>query len=245
MLNYGRGFGFGGVSEVVKQLIIINVLVFIVAKTLSNVVPELSMFFPLSDSFRPYQVVTHMFMHANFTHIMFNMLSLYFLGPMVEKELGEKKFLIFYLICGFGAALVHFGVDYYEYQRALVGLEASQVNEVIKEGRGLMLSGRNNVDGGLAKLNQVLNIPVVGASGAIYGVTIGFAALFPNVRLSLMFIPYPVKAKYLVVGLIAYDLFLGVGQMSTGIAHFAHLGGGLFGYILILIWKGNRFKDFS
>ena len=169
---------------------------------------SLALFYPGSDFFEPYQLVSHMFMHANTGHLLFNMLSLFFLGPMVERVFGTRRFLFYYLFAGFGAALTHLAFMYYQ----------------------IDISG--DYTG--------INIPVLGASGAVYGVIIAFAVLFPDVRLMLIFPPIPIKARYLAAGLIALDLFSGISGYSTGIAHFAHLGGALFGYLLILYWRKRR-----
>ncbi|MEE9373019.1 MAG: rhomboid family intramembrane serine protease [Saprospiraceae bacterium] len=183
------------VTDVVKHLIGINVIVFIAVNLLPF--PGIRQYFvlyhPSSDAFRPIQLFTHMFMHGGVQHIFFNMLMLYFLGPQVERHLGEKKFLLLYIFSGIGALLVH-----------------------------------------------LLLVPygsMVGASGAIYGVMAGFAFLFPNTQLMLLFPPIPVKAKYLVVGIIAIDLFSGISATQSGIAHFAHLGGAIFGVLLLLFWR--------
>ncbi len=186
-------------TPVVKNLLIINVLVYIAAVTLPQFVPDLSMHFPLSDRFSPYQIVTHFFMHGSPRHLIFNMLGLFFLGPMVEQRIGSKNFLIFYLLCALGAILAHVGIDFYQYFQQDVRSFA----------------------------------PVVGASGAIYGVVIAFATLFPNTQLMLLFPPIPVKAKYLALAYIAYDLYSGLSGAQTGIAHFAHLGGAIAGFLLI------------
>ncbi len=187
-------------TEVVKQLIIINAIIFI-----GTSLPMLSQFrdyfilFPLDTPyFKPIQLVTHMFMHADMGHLFFNMLALYFFGPMVERVWGPKKFLFFYLFCGFGALATH-----------------------------LLLSG---------------NSPMLGASGAISGVVLSFAMLFPNAQVMLLIPPIPMKAKHMVMIFLAIDLFLGVSSAHSGIAHFAHLGGALFGFLLILFWRKFPFN---
>lgn len=187
-------------TDVVKHLLIINVIVFVAFHILfSDYRSYLYLFYPTHQYFQPYQLVSHMFMHGSETHILFNMMSLFFLGPMVEQALGSKRFLIFYLACGIGAMLLHLGLTYTGFLSA--------------------------------------NVPIVGASGAIMGVFIAFAFLFPNVKLMLIFPPIPIKAKYLMLALVGFDLFSGVSGMNTGIAHFAHLGGAITGVILILMWK--------
>jgi len=191
-------------TDVVKNLLIINVIIFFGATSM-GFARNLYLHFPLSEAFQPYQIVSHMFMHSSVGHLFFNMLSLFFLGPYVERYLGSKRFLILYLASGFGAVVAHMGVDYYQYLEGTLHM-----------------------------------IPVVGASGAVYGVLLAFAYLFPDVKLMLMIPPIPVKAKYLALGLIAYDLYSGVVRSGTGIAHFAHLGGALTGILLVLYWKQNR-----
>lgn len=191
---------FQAPSVVVKNLLIINVIVYFAASVLfPQYVYHLAFYYPALDVFQPYQVITHFFMHGNTQHLLFNMLSLYFLGPMVERMMGAKRFLLFYFICGFGSLLLHLVLTYF----GIIGM----------------------------------NVSIVGASGAIMGVFIAFAMYFPDMKLMLLFPPIPVKAKYLVAGLIALDLFSGVSGSNTGIAHFAHLGGALAGFIMMMVWK--------
>ena len=182
-------------TDVVKNIIIINVIVYIGVKI--TPVRSLEQYFvlypPGSGFFKPVQVFTHMFMHGSNFHIFFNMLALYFIGPAVEALWGARKFLFYYLFCGLGALVTH-----------------------------LVLG---------------TNAPVVGASGAIYGILVAFAYHFPNTQLMLIFPPIPIKAKYFVLILVAIDLFSGYSGASTGIAHFAHIGGALFGILLLQYWK--------
>jgi len=193
----------GRLTDVVKHLLIINVIVFVTFGLIFEQYAGYLYLHPNEQYFQPYQIVSHMFMHGGVTHILFNMFSLYFLGPMVERALGAKKFLIFYLVCGMGSMLLHLALVYMGY-----------------------LSPRT---------------AVVGASGAIMGVFVAFAVLFPDVKLMLLFPPIPIKAKYLMMGLVAFDLFSGVSGMNTGIAHFAHLGGAITGFILMVVWKKVSF----
>lgn len=193
------------ITDVVKHLLIINIIVYIGAFVATQVgwieSPVVLALFPFgSEAFKPYQIVSHMFMHdpSGFGHLMFNMLTLFFLGPWVEQVLGPKRFLLLYFVSGFGALAAHW----------LIFPE----------------------------------VPIIGASGAIYGVLIAFAVLFPNTRLMLLFPPIPVKAKYLVTFIILFDLVSGVSGWQTGVAHFAHLGGGLAGFIMLAIWGQVRFK---
>lgn len=190
---------------IVKNLIIINVLVFLAQNLLPSeylVTGRLALWPINSEFFASYQVATHMFTHGGFSHILFNMFSLWMFGRVLENVWGPKRFLLFYLICGVGAAAVHLLVQH------LTGSGA----------------------------------PTVGASGAIMGIMAAFAYLFPNTELFIMFIPVPIKAKWAVLGYAAIDLFGGVANFSgDNIAHFAHLGGALTGFIIVLIWnKQNR-----
>jgi len=183
----------------VKNLLIINIIVFIGTELIGDPMYQWFALFPIgSPFFRWWQFATHMFMHGNFMHIFFNMWSLIVFGPMLERLWGSKKFLIFYFVCGLGAALCH----------------------------------------ELVLLTQPLsNIPTVGASGAIYGLLLGFGMLYPNYVLTLVFPPVSLKAKWFVAIFAGIELLTGVLGTHDGVAHFAHLGGMLFGLILILIWK--------
>ena len=190
---------------IVKNLMIINVLVFL-AQTIFDkqyfLTARLAMWPVDSPFFQPYQIVTHMFSHGSMGHIFFNMFSLWMFGKILENVWGGKRFLLFYLVCGIGAAALHLAVEYFT--------------------------------GGTA--------PAVGASGAIMGVMVGFAYLFPNTELFILFIPFPIKAKWAAIGYVVIDLFSGVANFSgDNIAHFAHLGGAITGFILVLVWnKSNR-----
>jgi membrane associated rhomboid family serine protease len=189
---------------IVKNLIIINVLVFIAQMTLKDyqLTERLGLWPVNTPMFEPYQIATHMFSHGGFTHILFNMFGLWMFGRVLENVWGPKRFLLFYLICGVCAAAAHLAVQYF--------------------------TGDISV--------------AVGASGAIMGIFAAFGYLFPNTELFLMFIPIPIKAKWAMIGMAAIDLFGGLGVFgNSGVAHFAHLGGALAGFILVVIWnKTNR-----
>ncbi len=232
------------ITDVVKNLIIINAIIFIgVSMTVQfsglNIEQYFELYSPLSNNFKPVQLVTHMFMHGSISHLFFNMLSLFFLGPYVEHRMGSKRFLIFYLVCGFGAMLSHLGVGYLAVADLTRLISPEQLNTLLTAG-SYTGTGLSNMQA--QEIFTSLNTPVVGASGAIYGVIIAFALFYPNLQLMLLFPPIPIKAKYLALIIIAIDLFSGVSGHKTGVAHFAHLGGGLTGLILILIWYKNIFK---
>ena len=201
-------------TDVVKNLIIINVIVFFAVGTIpSSIVPEFRLFSPLSSNFEPYQLITHMFMHAGIRHLLFNMIGLYFLGPMVENYIGSKKFFILYFLSGFLALGFHLGISYFEI---------------------------SNLTG--AARYYAINRPMLGASGAVYGVMAAFATLFPNVKLMLLIPPIPVKAKYLVLALVAFDLYSGLTGNRPGIANFAHVGGAIMGFLVIIFWRKTGFR---
>ena len=194
-------------TGVVKNLILINVVVFIAAQIFPQYSWMGAMFEPGTKEFMPHQIVTHMFMHGGVSHIAFNMLSLYFLGPIVEQTIGEKKFLLLYFISGFGAIAIYALVWYFP---VLAGMSAFPVQSMF---------------------------PVLGASGAVYGVVIGMAYLYPDLELQLLFPPIPIKAKYMAIGLIVLGLYLGMSGRQSGVAHAAHLGGALFGFLTLYFWN--------
>jgi membrane associated rhomboid family serine protease len=244
------------ITPTVKQLLIINILFYIGSMVVGEPAYKLlSMYFFESPDFHFWQLFTHMFMHAplpNIMHIAFNMFALYSFGSALEHFWGGKKFLFFYISCGLGAALLHTGVNYYFFENGINlltdnGFQKIEILKVLSEGK---------ID---TRWQQVLSISdyesfiggyfgnVVGASGAIYGLLVAFAFMFPNAELALMFIPIPIKAKYFVPALLLIDLYLGVsgGSLfggSSGIAHFAHLGGALVGFVMMWFWKKNEFN---
>ena len=241
------------VTETVKQLIIINILFFIGTQIVGDAAYKmLAMFFPENSDFQFWQPITHMFMHGGFMHIFFNMFALYSFGSALEHFWGSKKFLFFYISCGLGAALLHTGINYYYFQEGMNTLIANGFTKI--EVLQLLNEGKINTQWQqLLSPSEFQNFTsaymgtVVGASGAIYGIIVAFAFMFPNAELALMFIPVPIKAKYFVPGLVLVDLYLGVsgqsifGSGGPGIAHFAHVGGALFGFLISWYWKKNQF----
>ncbi len=226
-------------TEVVKHLLILNVLMFLAGYAIPG--NTLALYYPGSEMFRPYQLVTHFFMHANFMHIFFNMFALVMFGTMLEMIWGPKRFLFFYLFCAFGAAALHLTVNYFEAAKFISQLSPEAVSLVQHEGREVLLSGKNYLDPAMSGLNLIYNTPVVGASGAIFGLLLAFGMFFPNQELMLIFLPIPIKAKYFIPVLMLIELFLGVSQFSwDNIAHFAHLGGALFGFLLIMYWRSKK-----
>lgn len=214
----GRGF-MANVPTAIKNIIIINVLIMIMTSLNENFMYEtFALFYPTSPFFHWWQPVTHMFMHGGFWHLFFNMYTLYFFGRVLEERWGAKKFLIFYFVTGLGAALVHTGVEW---------LQMNAWMSQVAEGSFVAQS----------KIHALKMTPTVGASGAIYGVLMGFAMLYPDARLSLVFPPVTMKAKWFVLIFGGIELLTGITGVGGGIAHFAHLGGLIFGYFLIMYWK--------
>lgn len=245
------------ITPTVKQLLIINVLFYIGSIVVGEPAYRLlAMYYLESPEFHSWQIFTHMFMHAplpNIMHILFNMFALYSFGSALEHFWGGKKFLFFYISCGLGAALLHSGVNYYLFENGLNtlisnGFSKMEIMQILNQGKFdtrwqelLTVSDFNSFIGAYTGT-------VVGASGAIYGLLVAFAFMFPNAELMLMFVPIPIKAKYFVPGLLLIDLYSGVsgGSIfggSTGIAHFAHLGGAGLGFLMMWYWKKNQFNN--
>ncbi len=232
---------FAGMPPVVKNLIIINVVMLILTEILKisgvNLNGILGLYFPESEFFRSWQVVTHMFMHGGFVHLLFNMFALWMFGRVLEQVWGPKRFLMYYLVTGLGAAFFFELVQFIQYNKVMAVISPEQLQLVYDSGGEAISQGRNFADSQMGKLNSILNVPVVGASGAVYGVLLAFGVLFPNTQLMFIFPPIPVKAKYVVIGYAAIELYLAITSPGSGIAHTAHLGGMIFGYLLIRYWR--------
>ncbi|MDP2115534.1 MAG: rhomboid family intramembrane serine protease [Bacteroidota bacterium] len=235
--------GFNAIPPVVKNLIIINIIMLLATYILSmrgiDLTSILGLRYFQSPEFRPYQLVTHMFMHGGFTHLLFNMFALWMFGRVLEGVWGPKRFFIYYFVTGLGAALLHTFVNFLEFQSVASKMTPEAVEMVMTQGTEIFNQGKNFSDPIAGKLNLLLNIPTVGASGAVFGILLGFGMLFPNTQLMLLFPPIPIKAKYFVMGYGAIELYLGLTQSGSNIAHFAHLGGMLFGFFLIKYWNKN------
>jgi membrane associated rhomboid family serine protease len=240
MSRYGRGFF--GLPPVVKNIIMINVLMLLAYYAVQSVWGIdlngiLGLYFPKSESFKPVQILTHMFMHGGIWHLFFNMYALYIFGQALEQVWGPKRFLIYYMVCGLGAALVHESVIAFEYSKLMKNISPEQLQLVLDEGAAYLGAGKVFTDQIMQDLQLLLNTPTVGASGAIFGVLLAFGMLFPNTQLMLLFPPIPIKAKYFVLAYGAIELVLAFTQPGSNIAHAAHLGGMLFGFILIKYWQ--------
>jgi len=242
----------GKITDTVKTLLIINVIFFIGSQLLGDVAYEyFALWFVKNPNFQVWQVITHMFMHGGFTHILFNMYALWAFGGPIEQMLGQKRFLFFYFTAGIGAALLHTLVNFYGYQSGVqdllyAGMNMTQVDNFFLTGEYPKAILDTVPMDTLQSAYEAFTTPAVGASGAIYGILVAFGMMFPNVELFLLFVPVPIKAKYFIPAIILLDLFSGVTGYSLfggSIAHFAHVGGALFGFLMMYYWKKNQFND--
>lgn len=222
MINFRRNSILGSMPPVVKNIIIVNVLIYLLTVVTGNFMYEhFALFYFKSPLFKPYQLVTHMFMHGGFTHILFNMYTLFIFGSVLERVWGSQKFLFYYFVTGIGAALLHMGVMYLQLQGYIADLQAGDIFAQ-------------------SDIQAILATPTVGASGAIYGLLLAYGMLFPDNVMQLIFPPIALKAKWFVIIFGALELLLGLSGRGGNVAHFAHLGGMIFGFFLILYWKKNN-----
>lgn len=245
-------------TPITRNIIIINVIVYIFSNFLSIewAYQQLSAYYPFSPNFRIWQVITHMFMHANFasgvsiTHIIFNMFTLASFGPVLEQILGNKRYIMLYFLSGIGAFLLFNFYNFYE-----INQRAMQLNQMGVDSIDIFRMADFNYNGSgdikikgeeqlaiARELFVALQTPMVGASGAIFGVMAAFATLFPEAKLMFMFIPFPMKAKFILPLIMVVSLYLGISGDMSSIAHFAHIGGALVGFVMAIRWKKNRFK---
>ncbi len=226
---------FANLTPVVKNLLIINIICFIPVLLIDHFRPDgptatlFGAFYFNSPNFKPWQLITYMFMHGGWTHIFFNMFALFSFGPILEYALGSKRFFNLYFICGIGAVILQIIVQAVEvhaitgaFTISLPGVEASYTQYGDQA----------------QKLYDIYHGPLVGASGAIFGLLVAFAMLYPNLEMMILFIPVPVKAKYIIPCYILLELYLGFSQFGgDNVAHFAHLGGALLGFIVVKFWR--------
>ncbi len=226
---------FKNMPDVVKNLLIINLLFFVAQNMISTFDYYFSLYPISSDFFKPWQLATHFFMHGNIPHIFFNMFALVIFGSQLEKIWGPKRFLTYYFITAIGAAFLHLTVNYIR----LISLESSLPDDIV-----VQLIQNGPVQYYNPTYNEFVgmyHIPMMGASGAVFGLLAAFGYLFPNTELMLLFPPIPIKAKYFVIGYAAIELYLGMANNpGDNVAHFAHLGGALIGILLVLYWNKNR-----
>jgi membrane associated rhomboid family serine protease len=266
-------FRYGSMTPVVKNIIIINVLMLIITYVFesrfnTDLNHVLGLHYFSSTYFQPYQFLTHMFMHGGITHLFFNMFALWMFGKVLESVWGSKRFLLYYFVTGLGAAALHTFVNHLQIEPMVEAFKAFSntpspdayaafIKEHVRKPDPQVYdflaawgSQPNNPEYTRIAISQLqnyltftINIPTVGASGAVFGVLLAFGMLFPNTQLMLLIPPIPIKAKYFVILYGALELYLGLTRPGSNIAHFAHLGGMLFGFFLIRYWNAKR-KDF-
>ena len=248
-----------------KNILIINGIIFILSDFVglrSYIIESFGMRYFHSENFQPYQILTYMWVHGGFGHLFSNMFSVLIFAPILEKVWGSKKFLIYYLATGIGAGILYSGINYYENYSFEVKVKSYEQNPSPESFRKLVLNNsseyynqlydfidsyeqnpsNSNDNLSIAYANDLLkvksDVPMVGASGAVFGILLAFAMLFPNMELMLLFLPIPVKAKYLVLVYGIYELWSEINRMpGDNVAHFAHLGGMLIGYLILKYWK--------
>lgn len=240
---------FNNIPPITRNIIIINIVVFILTYVLQTdlMYRYLAAFYPFSPFFHSWQIITHMFMHGSFLHILFNLMTLYSFGPVLEQVLGDKKYVILYFVSGLGAFFLFNLWNFVEVEQIKSSLQnlgfdlAGYMN-----GENVSFKGNSEAvleqQGLVNKLQSIISVPMVGASGAIFGVIAAFATLYPDAKIMLMFIPVPVKVKYLMPVVIIVSIYLGVTGNAGGIAHLAHVGGALVGFILVKIWKKHLYR---
>ena len=239
-----RPTSFSQLPEIIKNLLILNGLLFFATISLESYGIDLTQLLGLhqfqSDDFMPHQLITHFFMHGNFTHLFFNMFALWMFGKILENVWGAKRFLTYYLITALGAAALHLGVSQYEIMSLQSQINPSDLNILLENGKQVLEGNQNYTHPLMGKLNLLINTPTVGASGAVFGILLAFGMLFPNTLLYIYF-AIPIKAKYFVMIYGALELYSGLSNNpADNVAHFAHLGGMLFGYILLKYWQKNN-----
>jgi membrane associated rhomboid family serine protease len=208
------------------------------------------LYFPQNEQAGIWQFFTHMFMHSGIFHLLMNMFGLWMFGTPLAQRWGKKRFLVFYFIVGIGAAIIYTGVNYYQFdviynQLVSVGLHADEIQSMLDKGlyQPSLISEEK-----FGEFYQIMHSRTVGASGAIYGILVAFSMMFPNAKLMFIFLPFPIAAKYFIPALISLDLFLGftgfsIFGASISIAHFAHGGGALVGFLVFLIWRKTRLRS--
>jgi len=235
-------------TEAIKHLIIINVIMFIIPMFLHlDLTTIFALYFPKNEHFGVWQYVTHMFLHGSFYHILFNMYGLWAFGTPLEQIWGRNKFLFFYFSAGIGAGIIYTLANYYQFnviyeQLISMGISPEEIHTILTSGRYndsiITLSNQT-----MSEFYSLYNSPAIGASGAVYGVLVAFGLYYPNAKLALIFFPVPIAAKYFIPLIILGDLFFGVTKYSIGnIAHFAHVGGAIIGFIIAWYWKKNQYR---
>ena len=240
----------GRITEAIKHLIIINVIFFAIPELMKlDIAQYLALYFPKNENFGIWQYVSHMFMHGSFPHILFNMYGLWAFGTPLEQMWGRNKFLFFYFSAGIGAGLIYSLINYYQFNgfyEVLIqnGLNPDNISNILDTGiytnyADIITLSKEE----LTEFYSLYHTPAVGASGAVYGVLVAFGMYFKDAKLALIFFPVPIAAKYFIPLILLGDLFFGMTKYSVGnVAHFAHIGGAIIGFILAYYWKNKQFK---
>ncbi|HEX5168401.1 MAG TPA: rhomboid family intramembrane serine protease [Cyclobacteriaceae bacterium] len=239
----------GKFNGAVAILIIINIIFFIITFAIPGMENPMfeafALYFPKNEHFGVWQFVTNMFMHGGYAHILFNMYALWAFGSPLEEMWGKSKFLFFYFVSGIGASIIYTLVNYYQFSNIYneliaTGISADDIQHLLETRNYNQSLFSGITEEKLRTLFSLYSVPAVGASGAIYGVLVAFGILFPNAKLALIFLPVPIAAKYFIPILIGLDLFSGVTGISIfggGVAHFAHVGGAIIGFLLMWYWR--------
>lgn len=253
-MNQNSSGFMSSIPVVTRNLIIINFLVWIADELLGsrlNMSNYLALHYFSSEHFMPHQIITYMFMHGSLGHIFFNMFAVYMFGRTLEMVWGPKRYLVYYMLTGIGAAALQMLITYIRVHSIEANMSAEAISTVYNEGMGILMSNRNYTDPDMRALNLLVNSSMVGASGAVFGVLVAFGMLFPNVELMMLFLPIPIKAKWFVIGYGVIELFLGIANSAgDNVAHFAHLGGLITGFFIILYWRkkgkanGHNFREY-
>lgn len=254
------------ITPVVRNLLIINVVIYLLQGLSPMIVNWFALHPILGPSFRPHQFVTYMFLHGGFGHLFSNMLGLFFFGPLLEQQvLGTKRFVIFYFITGIGAGFLYTAISYFEMIQLKNAVDlytqypspdafldfVTRFAPDVKRAAFDFLNNFEDQPKNLAYIKesvsfvkemyeQRLDVPMLGASGAIFGIIAAFGLIFPNMEMMLLFFPVPIKAKYFVTFYALYELYAGINIKDSGVAHFAHLGGMIFAYIMLKVWRIRR-----
>lgn len=240
------------ITEAVKHLIIINVIVFVATYLLKiNISDSLALYFPENENFGLWQYISHIFVHGSPMHLLFNMYGLWAFGTPLEQIWGRNKFIFFYFSAGLGAGIIYTLANYYQFnsvfeQLVNIGISEDDIQHLLSTGSYNPQILQHISETRLTDFYTTYHTPAVGASGAVYGILVAFGMAFPNAKLALLFLPFPIAAKYFIPLIILGDLFFGVTSYSVGnIAHFAHIGGALIGFIIAWYWKKNQFNRWN
>ena len=243
-MNYYRSGLVAGLPPVTLNIIIINVIVWLAQVVFIrrgiDLTDTLGLYYFESEGFRLYQLLTYLFLHdsSSFLHVFSNMFAVFMFGRTLEQVWGSKRFFSYYMATGIGAALVQMFVIFLRIQSVKSGISGEALHDVYTGGFDLLNQGMNYADTAMGNLNLLMNTVTVGASGAVFGILLAFGMLFPNTELFIIPFPFPIKAKWFVFGYGVFELFFGIRNVpGDNVAHFAHLGGMLFGFFMILYWK--------